>query len=112
MAKQRRPGRYVVRLVVVLAVVAAVIGLGVVWRSSSAASLVANDRGFGDRRPPAGATGGDHFGGDRRNSAGGLSSIDDLGQTVFVVCIIVAGVVVFDKARRRRNPITPGRTSP
>jgi hypothetical protein len=92
---------------VVVAVIAAVIGLGVVWRSSPAASLVANDHRFGD----GGAFHGDRpegFRGDRRGDGGaGLSSIDDLGQTVFVVAAIVGGVVVIDVSRRRRRPVRP-----
>ena len=48
MNRVRKPGRYTVRLLVVIAVIAGVIGLGVVWRSSPAASLVSNDRRFGD----------------------------------------------------------------
>jgi hypothetical protein len=100
-----------VRLLVVVAVIAAVIGLGVVWRSSPAASLVSNDRRFGDGGERGGERHGDRpegFRGDRRGDGGaGLSSIDDLGQTVFVVAAIVGGVVVIDLARRRRRPVRP-----
>lgn len=103
----RKPGRYTMRMVVVLAVIAGVIGLGVLWRSSPAASLVRNDRRFGDGRQRH-APSPREFRSDRgRESAAGLSSIDDLGQTVFVVAAITAVVVVVDKSRRRRNPIRP-----
>ena len=103
--------RYLRRLAVVCAVIAAVVGLGFLWRVSPAAGLVAD--GGGPRRElPAGAS--QPRDGDRHHLRldGGLdlNSIDDLGQTVFIGVGVLGVVVAVDRARRRRRPVVP-RTS-
>ena len=95
--------RYAVRLLVVLAVTAAIIGLGYLWRSTSAASWVSDAGHHGDQG--AGNSLALPAGGDRRGGAAGLSSLDDLGSTI-LIGVGVLGVVVFiDTLRRRRNPV-------
>jgi len=95
--------RYLLRLLVVLAVTAAIIGLGYLWRSSPAASLVSDS---GHHGPPS--VEGPlalPVGEDGRGGAAGLSSLDDLGATI-LIGVGVLGVVVFiDTLRRRRNPV-------
>lgn len=103
-----RPARYSRRLLVVLAVTAVIIGLGFVWRSSSAASIV-TDGGRPDRREiegqptPDGNTQPESR--DRRGGAAGLASIDELGSTMLIGIAVLGVVVAVDTVRRRRNPI-------
>lgn len=108
-----RAARYGRRLLVVLAVTAAIIGLGFVWRSSSAASII-TDGGRPDRRelegqpPPDGTNRPERR--DRRGGAAGLSSIDELGSTMLIGAAVLGVVVAVDTVRRRRNPIVPKTT--
>jgi len=101
--------RYGRRLVVVAAVVAAIVGLGFLWKHSPAASLVADDRSGGDRVARAGARPRDE--GFRGNDHSGmsLSNIDELVQTVVIGVGILGAVVVVDRVRRTRKPIRPVR---
>ena len=100
--------RYRRRLVVVVALVAAVIGLGFLWRSSPAANLVADDRtGRAEPAAPTGPLRGDaQF---RSQNGGGfsLANISDLGQTVVIGVGVLGAVVVVDRFRRHRKPIRP-----
>lgn len=107
--------RFVRRLLVVCAVAALVVGLGVAWSHSGAAGLVADDHGGG--RAPAGAApagsppprGGGGF--DRRGTQPwSITDVSDLVQTLVLLGGIVAAVVVVDKTRRRRRPVVPRRT--
>jgi ribose/xylose/arabinose/galactoside ABC-type transport system permease subunit len=95
----KRALRYTWRLVVVVAIIAAIVGLGYLWRGSSAASLVSDGR---DRRP--GFDGVDRFR-ERGSSVFGLSNIDDLLQTVLIGVVVLGVVVAIDRLRRRRKPI-------
>ena len=95
--------RYARRLLIAIVVIAAIVGLGYLWRSSSLASVITD--GGHDGRGPGGA--GDVR--DRLHERGGsafsLDSIDDLLQTVLVGVLVLGAVVAIDKARRRRKPI-------
>ena len=108
-----RAARYSRRLLVVSAVTAAIIGLGFVWRSSPAASII-TDGGRPDRRevggqpPPDGAERPERR--DRHGGAAGLSSIDELGSTMLIGGAVMAAVVGIDIVRRRRNPVVPKST--
>ncbi len=106
--------KFLRHLLAVLVVISLVVSLGFLWSHSGAAGLVAD--GGGDRgpsRPPSGAaaTSGastapsGRF--DRRGNSGiSLSNIDDLGQTVVVLGLILGGVVAIDRTRRRRRGAT------
>jgi hypothetical protein len=85
----RRPGRYVLRLLVVAAVVAALVGLGALWRSTSLASLVSDDGGA-----RSGQDGGPAF---------SLSNISDLVTTMLIGVGVMSFVILVDSARRRRR---------
>jgi hypothetical protein len=90
-----RRGRYARRLLAVAAVVAALVGLGFLWRSSSLASIVSD--GGGGRSPQ-----------DRsRGTAFSLSNISDLVTTLLIGVGVMCFVIFIDKARRRRRPIRP-----
>lgn len=91
------------RLLVVAVVIAAIVGLGYLWRSSSLASIITD--GGGDRRPPDG--GGDRFDRFRDSGAFSLGNIDELLQTMFIGVAVLAGVVFIDRARRQRRPVDP-----
>ncbi len=86
----------------VLLVVGLVIGLAFLWKGSPAASVVADDH---DRFRPSGGTDqpvDERF--DRRHERDNdvLSRFEDLGQSVFLVGLIIGGVVLVDR-RRQRN---------
>ena len=108
-----RAARYSRRLLVVLAVTAAIIGLGFVWRSSPAASII-TDGGRPDRREIEGQPAPDGSNQperrDRRGGAACLSSIDELGSTMLIGVGVLAVVIAVDTVRRRRNPILPKTT--
>ena len=100
-ASVRRPGRYGLRLLVILAVTAALGGLGYLWRSSALASIVADGRphgGDGFQRDGGGL-------GGRGSTAFSLGNIDDLVATIVIGVAVLGVVIVIDKARRRRRPI-------
>jgi hypothetical protein len=65
-----------------------VVALGFAWSASGAAGIVADD------------------GGDRQRGAGGfkLSDISDLAQTLVILTLITAAVVIIDRVRRRYRP--------
>jgi hypothetical protein len=92
---------WVRRLLVVMAVIAAVVALGFLWRISPLKSLVIDDHGGhrpgGGDRPP-----GDRFG---RGGAFSLGNIDDLAQSALIGVVVLAAVVAIDKVRRRRRPV-------
>lgn len=100
----RRPVRYAVRLLMVAALVAGVVGLGYLWRAnSSLASIIAD--GGGDR----GRAGGGGVG-NVRNGGGAAFSLGNSGDlfTTLGIGIGVLGlVIVVDKIRRRRRPVRP-----
>lgn len=103
--------RYAARLLVIVAIIAVVVGLGFVWRVSPAASIVSNDREGRERRPvPAGAPAPDEERFERRRKGdGGLSlgSVDEVVQTMLIGVGVMAVVVLIDRTRRRRRPIRP-----
>ena len=95
--------RYLRRLAVVAVIIALIIGLGYLWRSSPAASLVSDSgrRGQQSVEGPLALPVGE----DGRGGAAGLSSLDDLGATI-LIGVGALGVVVFiDTLRRRRHPV-------
>ena len=86
--------------------VGVVVGLGFVWSTSGAAGIVADDRGIRiPRRGQPGAS--DAIANDFGRQSGGfsLSNVGDLVQTLLIVALITAAVVIVDRARRRRRPI-------
>jgi len=113
--------RYAARLLVVVAIIAVVVGLGFVWRVSPAASIVSNDRegreGREGRPVPAGAPAPDEERFERRRKGdGGLSlgSVDEVVQTMLIGVGVMAVVVLIDRTRRRRRasaapPLAPRR---
>jgi hypothetical protein len=119
--------RYATRLLVVMAIIGAIVGLGFVWRVSPAAGIVADGGGRDGRRlppgvsaadapssaPAAGTTDGDRF--ERRDRGSGglsLSRADDLVQTMVLGAGVLAVVVLIDRTRRRRRPVVDrGRTA-
>ncbi|MCU1399512.1 MAG: hypothetical protein JWN62_2621 [Acidimicrobiales bacterium] len=71
--------------------VGVVIAVGFAWSASGAAGIVADDGG------------GRQF--DQRGAGGfSLSHVDDLVQTLVILALITAAVVVIDRVRRRRRP--------
>jgi hypothetical protein len=92
-------------MLAVLAVVAVVMALGIALGHSPAASLFADRHGDQFRRAKIAGAAPDRFapdgGGDRR--AGSFANVDDLVQTMVVLGLLVTGVVVVDRTRRRRN---------
>ncbi|MFN8052618.1 MAG: hypothetical protein U0Q22_14320 [Acidimicrobiales bacterium] len=108
--------KFLRHLLAVSAIVAVVVGIGFAWKASPAASLVADGRDGRDRpglpagapAPPAAVNRTGRFDRDRveRRGAGGisLSNVDDLVQTMFVGVLVLGGVILVDRARRRRNP--------
>ena len=86
-----RPVRYLLRLLVVVMVMVALVGVGVLWRHSPLASIIAG----GDD---------DHIG---DGAAFSLGNLGDLFSTIGIVAGTIAGVVVIDHFRRRRPPIRP-----
>jgi hypothetical protein len=70
--------------------IAVVVALGLIWSTSGAAGIVADDGG----------------GGLPGRGAGGfsLSNISDLVQTLAILALITAVVVIIDQARRRYGP--------
>ena len=96
----RRPGRYLLRLLVVMAVVAAVVGVGYLWRtSSSLASIVADGRDGRFRR-------------DRGRAAFSLGNISDLLTTLLIGTAVMCSVIVVDKVRRRRRKMSGAGINP
>ena len=92
----------------VVAVMAVVVALGFLWKNSSAASLVADDRRRPDQQT-AGPNGAPKDGPKdqrfERRGAGGisLSNLDDLAQTLVVMGALVTVVIVVDRSRRKRS---------
>jgi hypothetical protein len=103
--------RFVRHLLAVLAVVAVIMALGYAWKASPAASVVSDRRGTEPTNLPANApASGFRADGPGRNLNGGfsLSRADDFAQSVVVLGLIVAGVVIVDRLRRRNgNPRVP-----
>ncbi|MEO5723399.1 MAG: hypothetical protein ABIQ39_12125 [Ilumatobacteraceae bacterium] len=90
MTRKRRFGQ---RLLVVVAVIAALIGLGYIWRSSPLASIVSDGSDIG-----------------RRRGDGAAFSLNNIGDLLTTIAIGVGGmsfVILIDKARRHRRPIRP-----
>lgn len=86
--------------------VAVVVALGFVWSGSGAASIVADDRGGPvTKHAPPGMS--DVIVQDFGRQSGGfsLSNVSDFVQTLLILAIITAAVVLIDRARRRRRPI-------
>jgi len=100
----RGPGRWAVRLLIVVVVIAAIVGLGYLWRASSLASIITD--GGREHRPHNG-DGGDRFDRFRNDGAFSLGNIDELVQTVFIGVAVLAGVVIIDRVRRARRPVNP-----
>jgi hypothetical protein len=83
-----------------------VVALGFIWSTSGAASIVADERGgrLPDRaQPGTSSVTLDNF--DRRGAGGfSLSNISDLLQTLLILALITAAVVIIDRTRRRYGP--------
>ena len=103
--------KFLRQLLAVLAVVAVVMALGYAWKVSPAASVVSDHRSLQTDRGSAGAPPPGFRPDDRgRNLNGGLSlsRADDLVQTLVVLALIIGGVVIVDRLRRRNgNPRVP-----
>ncbi len=117
--------RFVRHLLAAAIVVALVVGLAFLWKGSSAASLVTNDRdgrrfeqpaGGAPGAPPDGAPRPPAFGeGDRPpfgerdgrfrrdDGAFSLSNIDELASTVVPLALIIGVAVLVDRSRRRKK---------
>jgi len=104
--------KFVRQTVAVVAVVAVILALGVVWGHSGAAALVADDRGGQLKRFPDGARLPEGFGsvqpgrGDGQNKGNhslSISNVDDLVQTLFIEGAVLCGVVVIDRSLRQRR---------
>ncbi|MCU1366784.1 MAG: hypothetical protein JWN39_2423 [Ilumatobacteraceae bacterium] len=79
-----------------------VVALGFAWSASGVAGLVSDDGG--DRQFAPARPGGRRVL-DQRGAGGfSLSHADDLVQTLMILALITAAVVVIDKARRRYRP--------
>lgn len=118
--------KYVRHTAAVLLVVAAIMGLGLLWKHSGAAGLVADDQGGGARiahpisAQPGGTpplkrrVGGPGTGGPDGRDAPGLfrlSNVGDLEQTLLIELGVLAGVVIIDRTRRRlRGGVVQART--
>lgn len=104
--------KFVRRVLAVIGVVAVIMALGFAMKHSPAASLVSDRRhGAEGRGPvPPGVTVTDHLDGRDGGRDGGfdLSRADDLVQSLVILGLIVAGVVVIDRVRRRRSPVVSG----
>jgi hypothetical protein len=106
--------------VVVLGVVAVIMALGFAMKHTPAASLVTDGRTAGrdaGRLTPASAAPSGRFrpfdghDGGRNDQGFDVSRADDLVQSLVILGLIIAGVVVIDKMRRRRAPIVDARRS-
>ena len=100
--------KFLRQMCAVVAVMAVVVALGFLWKNSSAASLVADDRGGRNQLapPPNGAPGAapDNQRFDQKGAGGiSLSHIDDLAQTLVVMGALVTVVIVVDRSRRKRS---------
>lgn len=120
---------YVRRLLIVIVAIAAVVGLGFAWRASPAAGLVADDHGGRQGREAieddddapaldtqaqdAPTDGRPHKGDGERGGGGGIriDGIPELVKTMVIGTGVLAAVVAFDRARRRRRPVL-ARTRP
>jgi hypothetical protein len=88
-------------------VIGLVVAVGFVWSTSDAASIVADDNGGGSRPSPAqpGTSPAARRELDQRGASGfSLSNISDLAQTLLILTLITAAVVVIDGTRRRYRP--------
>ena len=110
--RRHAPGhgvKFVRRMLAVLAVVAVVMVLAIALGHSPAEPLFADRHVDRFRGVPAAAAPSDRFvrDGGRDRGNGSFANVDDLVQTTVVLALIVTGVVVVDRARRRRgNPRT------
>ena len=105
----RRPGRYGARLIVVAAVIAALVGVGYLWRASALSSVIAD----GGRQGRDGFPRADGGPGGRGSTAFSLGNIDDLVGTIVIGVGVLGVVMVIDRTRRRRRPIgASARTGP
>lgn len=94
------------QFVVVLVVIGAFVAVGYAWKHSPAASIVTDRRG--DRRfsQPSSVPAPDRLGsvdqriGTRGNHGLSVSNVGDLIQSVMIQGLVVAGVVLIDRARR------------
>ncbi len=104
------------QILVVIGVVAVIMALGFAMKHSPAASLV-SDRGHGfDSRnlvPPPGAPVTANLDGrdGRRDGGFDITRADDLAQSLVILGLIVAGVIVVDRLRRQRSPVISGSRS-
>lgn len=83
-----------------------VVALGFIWSTSGAAGIVADDQGGrlpGRAQPGTSSITPQNF--DRRGAGGfSLSNITDLLQTLIILALITAVVIIFDRTRRRYGP--------
>jgi len=94
-------------LVVVLVVISAFVAVGYAWKAIPAASLVTDHRGNrapsdGSFRQPDQAAKGNH--------GLSVSNVGDLIQSLAIMGVVLAGVVIVDRerrSRRRRAPSPP-----
>lgn len=115
--------KFVRQSVAVVAVVAAILVLGVAWGHSGAAGLVADDHAGQIARFPDGARlpAPEGFGslqprrGDGQNKGDhslSISNVDDLVQTLFIEGAVLCGVVIIDRSlRQRRRRLAAARVS-
>ncbi|MEP6624273.1 MAG: hypothetical protein ABJC79_07505 [Acidimicrobiia bacterium] len=100
------------QFLVVLGVVAVIMALGFAMQHSPAASLVTDRRVDQGRALPDG-TSAAHFADNGGGRDGGfdITRADDLVQSLVILGLIVAGVVLVDRVRRQRAPVVSGSRS-